>query len=109
MPVADAQQAMGAHTIVGTLDLNQLGLAQGCCAVNQSRGGRAEHHPARRGDRLHPLRHSDLLTDRGVTQRPGADLAGDHLTGVQAHPQPQVDTVAIVDLGRKPLRLLLNA
>ena len=68
MPVADAQQAVGAHRLVGTLDLNQLGLAQGRCAINESRGGRAEHHPTRRGDRLHPLSHADLLTDRGVTQ-----------------------------------------
>jgi hypothetical protein len=28
MPVADAQQAAGAHRLVGTLDLNQHGLAQ---------------------------------------------------------------------------------
>ena len=28
MPFADAQQAMGAHRLVGTLDLNQLSLAQ---------------------------------------------------------------------------------
>ena len=109
MPFTHAQQPTGGHRLVGTLDLNQLGLAEGRCALNQSRGGRAEHHPTRRSDRLHPLRHPDLLTDRGVTERPRTDLTGDHLTGVQAHPQPEVDTVAIVDLGREPLRLLLNA
>jgi hypothetical protein len=69
----------------------------------------AKHHPARWSDRFHPLSHSDLLTDRGVTERTRTDLTGDHLTGVQAHPQPQVDTVAILDLGREPLRFLLNA
>ena len=94
--------------LVGTLDLNRLGLTQGRCAINQSGGGRAEHHPTRRGDRLHPLRHPDLLTDSGVTERPRTDLTGDHLTGVQAHPQPQVDTVAILDLGGEPLRFLLK-
>ena len=109
MLFADAQQAVGAHRLVGTLDLNQLRLSRGRCAINQSRGGRAEHHPTRRGDRLHPLRHPDLLTDSGVTESARTDLTGDHLTGVQAHPQPQVDTVAILDLGGKPLRLLLNA
>ncbi len=109
MPFAHAQQAMGGDRRVGTLDPNQLSLAQGRCAINESRGGRAEHHPTRRGDRLHPLSHPDLLTDRGVTERPRTDLTGDHLTRVQAHPQPQVDTVAIVDLCRDPLGFLLNA
>ena len=98
-----------AHRFVGTLDPNQLRLTESRCALNQSRGGRAEHHPARRSDRFHPLRHPDLLTDRGVTERARTDLTGDHLTGVQAHPQLQVDTVAVLDLGGKPLRLLLNA
>ena len=65
MPVAHAQQPAGGHRLVGTLDLNQLSLAQGRCAFNQSRGGRAKHHPTRRGHRLHPLSHSDLLTNRG--------------------------------------------
>ena len=49
------------------------------------------------------------FADGGVTARPGTDVTGDHLAGVQAHPQPQVHTVAILDLDRKPLRLLLNA
>ena len=68
MPFAHAQQAAGGHRLIGTLDLNQLGLTQSRCAINQPCGGRAEHHPARRGDRLHPLSHPDLLADRGVTQ-----------------------------------------
>ena len=57
-----------AHRLVGTLDANHLRLAESRCAINQSRGGRAEHHPTRRSDRLHPLRHPDLLTDGGVTE-----------------------------------------
>ena len=85
-----------AHRFVGTLDLNQLRLAESRRAINQSRGGRAEHHPTRRGDRLHPLGHPDLLADGGVTERPRTDLTGDHLTGVQSHPQPQIHTVAVV-------------
>ena len=32
-------------------------------ALDESRRGPAEHHPARRGDRLHPLGHPDLRTD----------------------------------------------
>ena len=70
MPLLHAQQSLGRDRLVGALDPNQLRLAQRRCAINQSRGRRAEHHPARRSDRLHPLRHSDLLTDRGVTERP---------------------------------------
>ena len=109
MPFAHAQKQVGGHRLVGTLNADHLRLAQGHCAINQPGGGCAEHHPTRRGDRLHPLRHPDLLTDSGVTERPRTDLPGDHLTGVQAHPQPQVDPVAIVDLGGEPLRFLLNA
>ena len=109
MPFPHAQQPMGRDRFIGTLDLNQLRLSRGRCAFNQSRGGRAEHHPTRRSDRLHPLSHPHLLTDGGVTERPRTDLTGDHLTRVQAHPQLQLDTVAVLDLGGKPLRLLLNA
>ena len=76
---------------------------------NQSRGGVAEHHPTRRSDRFHPLCHPDLLTDGGVTERPRTDFTGDHLTGIEADPQLQFDTVALLDLSGKPLRLLLNA
>ena len=75
-----------AHRLIGTLDPNQLRLAESRCAINQSRGGRAEHHPTRRSDRLHPLSHPDLLTDSGVTERARTDLTGDHLTRVQARP-----------------------
>jgi hypothetical protein len=59
--------------------------------------------------RFHPLCHPDLLTNGGVSERPRTDLTGDHLTGVQAHAQPEVHSVAILDLGGKPLGLLLNA
>ena len=109
LPLADAHQPVGAHRLIGTLDPNQLSLAQGRRAINQSRGGRAEHYPTRRGDRLHPLRHSDLLTDRGVTQSAGTDFTGDHLIGVQAHPQPQVDPVPLSGIDGKPLGLFLKA
>ena len=110
----DAVRAMpnsrrAGHRLIGTLDLNQLRLAESRCAINQSRGRRAEHHPTRRSDRLHPLRHPHLLTDSGVTQRARTDFTGDHLTGVEPYAQPQFDAVAVVDLDGKPLRLLLNA
>ena len=82
--------------VVGALDVHHLGVAQRRRALNQSRGGRAEHHPTRRRHRLHPLRHPDLLTDRGVTQSARTDLTGDHLTGVQSHPQLQIHAVAVV-------------
>jgi hypothetical protein len=95
MLFAHAQHATGHDRFIGTLDLNQLGLAKSRCAINQPRGGRAKHHPTRRSDRFHPLCHPDLLTNGGVSERPRTDLTGDHLTGVQAHAQPEVDSVAI--------------
>src|SRR4030088_2588796 len=51
MLVPHAQQAWGRDPFIGTLDLNQLGLAKSRCALNQSCTGRAEHHPTRRSDR----------------------------------------------------------
>ena len=59
-------------------------------------------------DRLHPLRHPDLRTNGGVTERPRTDLTGDHLTGVKSHPQLEVHTVALLDFDGKPLRLFLD-
>jgi hypothetical protein len=109
MLVRHAQQPTRGHRFDATLDVHPLRFTQNRRAINQSGGGRAEHHPTRRSDRLHPLSHPDLLANSGVAERPGTDFTGDHLTGVQAHPQPEVDTVAILDPGREPLRFLLNA
>ena len=109
MPFAHAQQAMGGHWLLGTLDANHLWLTESRCAIDESRGRRAQHHPAGRSDRLHPLSHPDLLADGGVTERPRTDLTSDHLTRVQADPQLQLDTVAVLDVDGKPLRFLLNA
>jgi hypothetical protein len=61
-----------------------------------------------RSDRLHPLGHPHLLTDRGVTRRPGPDLTGDHLARVQADPQLQFDTVAVLDLNRELCSFVLD-
>jgi hypothetical protein len=73
MPFNHAQQLTGGHRRVGTLDLSQLRFADSRCALNQPRGGHAEHHPAGRRSRLHPLSQSDLLTDRGVTESARTD------------------------------------
>ena len=67
---SDTQEAMRRHRLVAPLDTHQLRFAQHGGMFNQSRGGITEHHPTRRSNRLHPLRHPDLLTDRGVTQSP---------------------------------------
>src|SRR5262245_35486555 len=85
MPFAHAQQPIGGHWFLGTLNARHLRLAESRRALNELRGGCAEHYPARRSDRLHPLRHPDLLTHGGVTKRPRTDFTRDHLTGVQAH------------------------
>ena len=108
MPFDYAQQAMGGHWVLRTLNAHHLRFTKSHSAINQSRGGRAEHHPTRRSHPFHPLRHPHLLTNGGVTERPRTDFPGNHLTGVQAHAQPEVHTVTIVDLGRKPLGLLLT-
>ena len=79
MPFPDAHQPLGRDGLIGTLDLNQFNLAQSRYTINESRGRCAQHHPAG-SDRLHPLSHSHLLTDGGVTERPRTDLTGNHLT-----------------------------
>ena len=90
---ADRQQPARRHGRIGALDVNQLGLAEHHGGVDQPRGRLAEHDPTWRRGRFHPLRHSDLLADRGVTRCAETDFAGDHLTGVQPDPKLQVDTV----------------
>src|ERR1700757_561302 len=64
-----AQQATGRNWFIGTLDLNQIRFAERCSVLNESRSRVAEHHSTRRGHRLHPLSHPDLLTDGGVSER----------------------------------------
>jgi hypothetical protein len=108
MPAADAQQPTGGYRRVGTLDPNQLQLTQTRLALNESRRRRAQHHPTRRGHRLHPLGHPDLLTDRAVAKLARTKPTGDHLTGVQPDPQPQIHTVALADIDSKLRHLLLN-
>jgi hypothetical protein len=99
---------VGGHWLLGTLDLHDFRLTQHCGVLHQASGRFAKHHPTRLGDRLHPLRHPDLLTDSGVTQSARADLTGDHLARVQAHPQLQLHTVAVVDFKGESLGLLLK-
>ena len=72
------------------------------------RGGFADHDPARRRGRFHPLGHPHLDPDGGVAPGPGVDFAGDHLAGIQADPQPQVDAVAAVRLRRPARHLVLD-
>ena len=109
MPVDHTQQPTRGHRFLGTLDPNPLTLTQTCGALNQSRRRRAQHHPTRRGHRLHPLRHPDLPTHGRVTKLARTDLTGDHLTGVQPNPQPQIEAVALTRIVGKPGRFLLNA
>ena len=109
MPFAHPQQPTGGHRRVGTLDLNQLRFAESRSAINESRCRRAEHHPTGPGHRFHPLREAHLLANCGVAERSRTDFTGDHLTGVQSHPQPQVHTVPLLDFDGKPPRLLLNS
>ncbi len=50
-----------------------------------------------------------LIPDRGVAQSTRTDLTGDHLAGIEAHPELQVDTVAVFDLSGQPSGLLVDA
>src|ERR1700749_2109493 len=51
-----------------------------------------------------------ILSPGGVAPRtPGADLAGNHLTGVDADPQTQVDRVTSLDFVRQQCDLSLDA
>ena len=79
--------------MISALDVDQLRFTQARHGLDQPSGGGTEHHPARRGDRLHPLRHADLLADRGVPGSAGADLPGDHLPRVQPDPQLKIHTI----------------
>jgi hypothetical protein len=93
IPVRYTHQPLGGHGLLGALDLNQFRVPEHCGTLDQPCGRGAEHHPARRGHGLHPLRHTHLLTDRGVTAWARTDLTGDHLPGVQPDPQSQIHTI----------------
>jgi hypothetical protein len=67
--LAYTKETSGGHRFVGTLDLSQFRLTQSREALDESRGGCAEHHPTLSCNRLHPLRHANMLTDGGVTER----------------------------------------
>ena len=107
MPFAHAQQPTDGHRFLGTFDAQQLRLSQHR-PRGQPRGGLTEHHPTRWSNRLDPLSQSDLLTNRGVTQSTRTDFTGYHLTGIKAHAQLEVHTVALLDVDGKPLGFLLN-
>jgi hypothetical protein len=109
MVISHPQLSQGHDWLLSTLDADHVRFTKHRGVFDESGSGLTEHHPRRRSDRLHPLSHPGLLTDSGVTERPRTDLTGYHLSAVQAHAQPKVHTVAILDLGRKPLGLLLNA
>ena len=97
-----AQQPLGRDGLIRTLDLNLLGLAESRSAINQPRGGCAEHYATQRSHRLHALCHPHLLTYRGVTERTRTDFTGDHLTRVQAHAQLEFDAVMNSDVNGQP-------
>ncbi|GAY17301.1 hypothetical protein MSZK_40270 [Mycobacterium sp. shizuoka-1] len=93
---------------MGALDVNQFGIGEIDDVRHQICGGFADHHPAGRGDRLHPLREPHLFTDRGVTCWARRDVTGDHLARVQADPQLKRQPVDPLDLGGQLPRLLLH-
>ena len=93
------QQAAGDHRRSRALNAYFFGFAQVGRVLDQPCRGLTEHHPAGRRDRFHPLRQSDLFTDRGVIQTARTDLTGDHRAGIQPDAQMQGETVALFHLG----------
>src|SRR6202007_2911896 len=90
------------------LDVHNLALTQGNSILDEPYGRLTEHDTARRCHGFHPLGHAHLSTDRGVPEVAGADLAGDHLTGIQADAYPQIDPVSASDLNSHLPSNLLN-
>ena len=68
-PFRHAQQPLGADRLIGALDADKLSITEHRSALDQPCGGCAEHHPARRCGGFHPLGHTDLFTDGGVSER----------------------------------------
>jgi hypothetical protein len=102
------QQTTREDRRVGAFDTHHLGLTEHDRVFDEPRGGLAQHYPTRRGHRLHPLGHPDLLTDRGVACAAGADVTGNHQTRIQPDPHLQGDPVTVFDLSGQPLGVLLN-
>ena len=67
-PAGQAKKTTGQHRSINALEAHLLRIGQQGGVLNEPGGGFAEHHPAGRCHRLHPLRHSDLLTDCGVRE-----------------------------------------
>ena len=104
IPWADRQQPARAHRFVGPLDAYPFGFGQHHGVLDQPGGRFRQHHPARGRHRFHPLGEPDGLAGRGVTHGSRTELAGDHPTRVQAHPQLQRHTVTTRHLGRQARR-----
>ena len=104
---AHPQQPAGGHRFVGTLDRTSSDSPR-VAAPSTSRAVDALSitPPGGATDSI----RCAIPTARQprCTQSARTDLTGDHPTGVQAHPQPQIHTVAPADLDAKPFRRLLN-
>ena len=104
-----AQQTTRGHGLHSPFDAHHLGLAQHRGMLHQPCGRLAQHHTAGRGNRFHPLRQSNVLTDCGVTRGTRTDFTGDDLSRIQADPQTEGRSVSTLDLGRQLRGLVLNA
>ena len=67
-PFVYAEQPPGGHRLVGAFDVDMLNFAETRNPVDKFGCRRAEHHATRRGHRLDPLGHTDLVSDCRVTQ-----------------------------------------
>ena len=104
----DGQEPPRRNGSARTLDRMQFGLAEQHRVLDQTSRRLTEHDPAGRRYRFHPLRHTDLFADGGVTGVPRTDFAGDDLARVEPDAQLQSDTVAAHHIGRERDRLIVN-
>ena len=96
-----AEQLSRGHGRVGALDVNVFDGPEPGGFLDEAGCGERAHDSARRGGRLHALRHSDGMADGGVSAVARAYFAGDHLARVQPDPDLQGDAVTAKHLGGK--------
>ncbi len=106
--IACTEQSMRGDRGVGAFDADRFGFTEHGDVTDQMRGGVADHHPAGRCDRFHPLGHTDVHADGGVTTWAGIDVARDDLTRVQPDAQPEVDAVTRQRLGGQRAHRMLD-
>jgi len=88
----DALQLVDAHRVVGAFHREQPQVAESEQPIDQLCGVLGQIHPARLGELLHARGQTHGVSLRGVIHAQiVADLADDHLAGVEAHAHREVE------------------